>query len=555
MNKTWWKESVVYQIYPRSFNDANNDGIGDLRGIIQKIDYIKSLGVDVIWLCPIYQSPNDDNGYDISDYTAIMTEFGTMADFDELLDIVHRNGLKLILDLVLNHTSIEHPWFLQAKKSKDNPYRGYYHWRKGGNGHPPNNWPSFFKGSVWEFDESSNEYYLHLFSKKQPDLNWENPAVRQEIHDLMRFWLNKGIDGFRMDAIPLISKDTNFPDTRLQSFNQIIDQVYANGPRVHEFIREIHDEVLSDYDVFTVGEGPGISPEVARLYTGMHRKELNTVFHFGHLFLGQGKNGKYDVVPWTLPEFKNIFAIWDKACADEGWNSIFLGNHDFSRMVSRFGNDGQFREQSAKLLAMLLLSMRGTVFLYQGDEIGMTNVAFHSIDDYHDIETVNSFKEAAKAGADLDQFLKIVHDQSRDNARTPMQWDRTKHSGFSAVAPWINCNPNYMEVNVTQCEANPHSVLNFYRRMIKFRKEHKTLVYGQFNLLYKEDPDLFVYERFDENNKMLVVLNFSDKKRNLTLPHDGSTALKCLISNYNREIDHKADWLNLEPWEANIYKI
>ena len=555
MNKTWWKESVVYQIYPRSFKDTNNDGIGDLRGIIQKIDYIKSLAVDVIWLCPIYKSPNEDNGYDISDYKNIMTEFGTMKDFDELLETVHREGIKLILDLVVNHTSAEHQWFQAAKKSKDSPYRNYYHWRKGKDGNPPNNWPSFFKGSVWEPDPHSDEYYLHLFSKKQPDLNWENPAVRREIHALMRFWLNKGIDGFRMDAISLISKDINFPDTLLKSFNQIIDQVYANGPKVHEFIREIHEEVLADYDAFIVGEGPGITPDVANLYTGKQRKELNTLFHFSHLFLGQGENGKYDVIPWTLPEFKSIFEIWDKAHTDQGWNCIFLGNHDFSRIVSRFGNDGKFRKESAKLLATLLLSMRGTVFLYQGDEIGMTNVAFPSIDDYRDIETINSFKEAASAGEDLDQFLKIVHDQSRDNARTPMQWDQTDYAGFSEVTPWIKCNPNHTEINVAKSEKDPHSVLNFYRQMIKFRKNHKTLVYGQLNLRFKEDPNLFVYERFDENNKMLVVLNFSDKKRNLTLPEYGSTAPECLISNYNREINHKAYKLALEPWEANIYKI
>ena len=376
MNKVWWKESVVYQIYPRSFKDANNDGIGDLKGIVQKIDYIRNLGVDVIWLCPIYKSPNDDNGYDISDYTDIMAEFGTMDDFDELLKAAHDRGLKIIMDLVVNHTSDEHPWFLASRKSKDNPYRDYYYWRKGSNGSAPNNWQSFFKGSAWEPDKNSEEYYLHLFSKKQPDLNWENPAVRQEVHNLMKFWLDKGIDGFRMDVIPLISKNIHFPDTDYKKFYDVIEHVYANGPRVHEFLREMHEKVLSKYDIMTVGEGPGVTPDNANLYVGCNRKELNMIFHFGHLYLGSGKNGKYDVAPWNLQEFKNIFNIWDKALAGDGWNSIFLGNHDFSRIVSRFGNDVQYRKESAKLLAMLLLSMRGTVFLYQGDEIGMTNVAF-----------------------------------------------------------------------------------------------------------------------------------------------------------------------------------
>lgn len=382
MNKVWWKESVVYQIYPRSFKDSNNDGVGDINGITQKIGYIKNLGVDVIWLCPVYKSPNNDNGYDISDYRDVMTEFGTMADFDELLKVSHNHGIKIIMDLVVNHTSDEHPWFKASKSSKNSPYRDYYYWRKGNNGCAPNNWQSFFKGSVWEPDENSEEYYLHLFSKKQPDLNWENPAVRKEIYQLMRFWLDKGIDGFRMDVIPLISKDLSFSNTRYKRFYDVIEHVYANGSRVHEFIREMHDEVLSKYDIMTVGEGPGISPEKANLYVGKDRKELNMIFHFGHLYLGSGENGKYDVVPWGLPEFKNIFNVWDKALANEGWNSIFLGNHDFSRIVSRFGNDGVYRKESAKLLAMLLLSMRGTVFLYQGDEIGMTNVAFPSIDEY-----------------------------------------------------------------------------------------------------------------------------------------------------------------------------
>ena len=555
MNKVWWKESVVYQIYPRSFKDTNNDGIGDIQGIIEKIDYIRDLGVDVIWLCPIYQSPNDDNGYDISDYTAIMDEFGTMDDFDQLLEAAHSRGLKIIMDLVVNHTSDEHPWFVASRQSKNNPYRDYYYWQKGRNGLPPNNWSSFFKGPAWELTANSDEYYLHLFSKKQPDLNWENPAVRQEVHRLMKFWLDKGVDGFRMDVISLISKDTNFPDTHHKDFYDIINHVYANGTRVHEFIREMYEKVLSHYDIMTVGEGPGITPEVANLYVGNERKELNMIFHFGHLHLGSTKNGKYDVVPWDLPQFKDIFKTWDETLAAKGWNSIFLGNHDFARMVSRFGNDRQYREVSAKLLAMLLLSMRGTVFLYQGDEIGMTNVAFPSIHDYNDIETITSYKEAEQAGMDMDEFLKIVHDRSRDNARTPMQWNERENGGFSEANPWLPCNPNYKTINVAENEQDPGSILNFYRKMIRFRKDHTMLVYGDFKLLLPDDPALFVYERIDENMKMLVVLNFSDKKRQLTLAFHKAGEMTCLMSNYDEPLAPEDNTLHLRPWEGNIYKV
>ena len=555
MSKVWWKESVVYQIYPRSFKDTNNDGIGDINGIIQKIDYIKALGVDVIWLCPIYKSPNNDNGYDISDYTTIMPEFGSMDDFDELLRVAHDRGIKIILDLVVNHTSDEHPWFRASKKSKNSPFRDYYYWRKGNNGCAPNNWQSFFKGSVWEPDQNTGEYYLHLFSKKQPDLNWENPTVRREVYKLMKFWLDKGIDGFRMDVIPLISKDISFPDTDYQDFYDVIENVYANGPRVHEFLREMYEEVISKYDIMTVGEGPGITPDIANLYVGHDRKELNMIFHFGHLYLGSGKNGKYDAVPWKLPEFKNIFKVWDKAVGGRGWNSIFLGNHDFARIVSRFGNDTQYRKESAKLLAMLLLSMRGTVFLYQGDEIGMTNVAFPSIDDYNDIETISSYKEAEMAGKNMGEFLSLIHDQSRDNARTPMQWDQSENGGFSKTIPWLKCNPNHKLINVGESESDPDSILHFYRKMIKFRKDHDLLVYGEFHPLMEEDPDLFVYERYDNQDKMLVILNFSNSKRSLTSNIEGLKSATCLMSNYKEQISPESNTFYLRPWEGNIFKI
>ncbi len=552
MKKIWWKESIVYQIYPRSFFDSNNDGIGDLKGIIQKLDYIQSLGVDVIWLCPIYKSPNDDNGYDISDYRAIMDEFGTMKDFDELLKRAHEKQIKIILDLVVNHSSDEHQWFQASKKSLTNPYRNYYYWQQGINGQPPNNWPSFFQGDAWTFDESTGEYYLHLFSKKQPDLNWENPRLRQEIYDLMHFWLKKGIDGFRMDVIPLISKDVSFNPTSYNRFDDIIKYVYANGPRVHEFIREMNREVTSKYDILTVGEGPGITPEIVNQYVGEERKELDMVFHFDHLFLGCGGDGKYDPKPWTLPTFKKIFATWDKAVGEDGWNSIFLGNHDFSRIVSRFGNDESYRTQSAKLLAMLLLSMRGTVYLYQGDEIGMTNVAYPSIDDYNDIETINTYKEKASEGVDMEAFLKIVHDQSRDNARTPMQWDQSVYGGFSTTSPWIKSNPNYKEINVADCEHDKDSILHFYRQMISFRKAHQTMVYGNFKIFEEEDAQLFIYTRTDVNGDYLIVLNFSNSPTEFKSIFNIE---ECLISNYHEDKVWDKNSLMLKPWEASLFKL
>jgi oligo-1,6-glucosidase len=381
MERSWWRESVIYQIYPRSFRDSNGDGIGDLRWIIHQLDYLAELGVDIIWLSPIYASPNDDNGYDISDYRAIMSEFGTMADFDELLAGLHERGLRLMLDLVVNHTSDEHAWFQASRSSKDNPYRDYYFWKPA----PPSTWPSFFGGEAWELDPATGEYYLHLFSKKQPDLNWENPKVREEVYALMRFWLDKGVDGFRMDVIPFISKRLDFPSVDLSDFGRVVEETYANGPRLHEFLQEMNREALAPYDVTTVGEAPGVPPRLANLYVGKDRGELDMIFHFGHMFLDWGPRGKFDLASWDLRDFKAVFNDWYAALGEDGWISPFLDNHDFPRMVSRWGNDGPYRVQSAKLLATLLLTLRGTPSIYQGSEIGMTNVAFPGIDDYRDI--------------------------------------------------------------------------------------------------------------------------------------------------------------------------
>ena len=545
---TWWKEAVVYQIYPRSFKDSNGDGIGDLPGIINKLDYIKSLGVDVMWLCPIYDSPNDDNGYDVSDYRKIMTDFGNMSDFDELLEGVHQRGMKLIMDIVPNHTSDEHRWFKASAESEDNPYRDYYIWRKGEKDKLPNNWPSFFSGNAWDYDEKTNSHYLHLFSKKQPDLNWENPKVRQEIYDIMHFWFKKGIDGFRMDVVSLISKPLGLPNTESNVFTEIIAKYYANGPRVHEYLKEMNQKVFRHYDCMTVGEGPGITLDNALNYVGEDRDELNMVFHFGHMYIDNGPGGKYDPIPYDLVDMKKVFNDWDTKLKGKGWGSIFLGNHDFPRIVSRFGNDGIYWQESAKLLSTLLLSMRGTPYIYQGDEIGMTNVAFESIEDYQDIETLNSWRDAMQKGVDPQNFIKLVHQQSRDNARTPFQWDNTKNGGFSDGKPWLNSNDNFELINVENQEKDKDSVLNFYRKMVKYRKENPTLVYGDYECYQVDHPELFSFKRWDDQNTYWVLLNFSDHHHDVDIQLPENISLE--MNNYAEPNESG----RLRPWEAKILK-
>jgi len=547
MNPNWWKEQVIYQIYPRSFNDSNGDGIGDLRGILEKLDYLKKLGVDILWLSPIYRSPNDDNGYDISDYYNIMEEFGTMADFDELLAGVHARGMKLLMDLVVNHTSDEHKWFKESRKSKDNPYRDYYHWLPAKNGNPPTNWRSFFAGSTWEYDETTEEYYLHLFTKKQPDLNWENPKVREEVYKLMRFWLDKGVDGFRMDVISVISKRFPLADAKSKDFNVIISDVYANGPRMHEFLQEMHREVMSKYDVMTVGEGPGIDEKVVLDYVGKDRNELNMVFHFGHMFMDHGPGGRFDVIEKNFIDFKKVFTDWDKAIGNDGWINIFLDNHDFPRIVSRWGNDGIYRAASAKLFAILLLSMRGTPCLYQGTEIGMTNVAFDKIEDYRDVEIHNFYKQAKENGEDLDAFLKAVHINGRDNVRTPMQWNDRLQAGFTDGDPWIKVNPNFPEINVASDLDDPNSIFYFYQKMLEFRKAHQILIYGNFQDLMPEHELLFCYARQYEAEIYYILLNFSEKE----VEFEWTESVELLIGNYE-VVTGKENWL--QPWEGRIVK-
>lgn len=547
MKQAWWKEAVVYQVYPRSFHDSNGDGIGDLRGIIQKLNYIKSLGVDAVWLNPIYKSPNDDGGYDISDYRAIQPEFGTMADFDELLNGLHQRGLKLIMDLVLNHSSDEHPWFEQSRKSTSNSYRDYYFWKPGKGSEPPNNWPSFFGGSAWQQDEATGEYYLHLFSRKQPDLNWEHKPLRDELNAIMKFWLDKGVDGLRLDVISAISKRIDFPDTDTPDFNETIQRYYANGPRLKEFIQEARKEVWDHYDVMTVGEGPGITPENASHYLD-ERYGLNMIFHFGHMFLDQGPGGRFDPKPWTMADFKAIFQTWDNAFLKRGWGSVFLGNHDFARMVSRWGNDQEYWQESSKLLMTLLLTMRGTPFIFQGDEIGMVNMQMKSMDESQDIEAQNGWREAQKRGIPEAAFLKAANYAGRDNARTPMQWSTDENAGFTTAKPWMPINPSFEKINVAQQSLEEQSILSFFTRMIALRKQNAILTYGAYHPISCSPDSLFIYTRVGDKEKWWIVLNFSNES--VKLPDLINTQVFMLMMNNYRSLENNM----LKPWQALVFK-
>ena len=553
MKRQWWKESVVYQIYPRSFNDSNGDGIGDIPGIIEKLDYIESLGIDVIWLNPVYQSPNYDNGYDISDYREIMDDFGSLKDWEDLLDALHTRGIKLIMDLVVNHSSFEHKWFKASRESKDNPYRDYYIWKEGNNGKTPNNWETFFSGSVWTLDEKTDEYYLHLFTKEQPDLNWENSKLREEVYDLMKFWLDKGIDGFRMDVINLISKDQSYPDGKIKMDSGLGDgsPYYMNGPKVHGYLKEMNQEVLSKYDIMTVGETPGITTKEGIAYTAEENKELNMVFQFEHMTADYGDMGKWTPKPFNLKKLKDVLIKWQIDLNDQGWNSLYFMNHDQPRTVSRFGDDENYREVSAKLLAMCLLSMKGTPYIYQGEEIGMTNYPFQKLEDCQDVEVFNRAKVVAERHLDFNVFFDGVKKLGRDNSRTPMQWDTSENAGFTKGKPWLAVNPNYREINVQRDEKKENSILNFYKKMIKMRKKELGLIYGKFNPLLENDEDLFAYERIFQSNSFLVLLNFSGK--NIYRAIKNIKAYDVLISNYdNNQIDKEG--MELRPYEGIILK-
>ena len=571
MHQSWWQNSVVYQIYPRSFADGvgnsirDGDGIGDLRGIIQHLDYLQALGVDVVWLSPVYKSPNDDNGYDISDYRDIMTEFGTLADWREMLDGMHQRGIKLVMDLVVNHTSDEHPWFVEARKSKDNPYRDYYIWREPKDGAPkdggePNNWASHFSGSAWQFDEATGEYYLHLFTKKQPDLNWENPRVRAEVYDLMHWWLKQGVDGFRMDVINMISKVPGLPDAPVVNAAdryQFGGQYFINGPRLLEFLHEMKREVLSKYDLMTVGETPLMTPDYASLITHPETGYLSMLFEFDHVDLDTAPNSaKWFVQPWRLCDLKEVTTRWQKGLENKGWNSLFLTNHDQPRAVSRFGDDGEYRVQSAKLLATFTHLLQGTPYIYQGEELGMTNVAFESIEDYRDVESLNMYREFVQdRGLDPQVVLDMLHVKSRDNARTPMQWSAAANAGFTTGAPWIKVNPNYTTINAEQALADPDSIFYYYRRLIQLRKSNPVIVHGTYDLLLADHPQIYAFTRTWQTDRLLVILNFSRETPIVDLPADLIEAdYEVMIANY--PIDPGTpDGSRLRPWEARVYRL
>lgn len=561
MKKAWWKECVVYQIYPRSFYDSNGDGIGDLRGIIQKLDYLNHLGVDVVWLCPVYKSPNDDNGYDISNYRDIMDEFGTLRDWEELLAEMHKRGMKLVMDLVVNHTSDEHRWFIESRKSKDNPYRDFYIWRTAKNGSEPNNWRSFFGGSAWQYDENTDEYYLHLFTKKQPDLNWENPRVREEIYKMMVWWLQKGIDGFRMDVINMLSKVPGLPDAPAKTSDryQFGGRYFINGPRLMEFLTEMKQRVLSRYDILTVGETPFVTPQDAIMLTNEETGALKMVFQFEHIDTSAETGAGPDrlIRQLQLSDLKVIMTRWQEGLEGRAWNSIFFSNHDQPRVVSRLGDDDQYRVESAKLLATLTHMLQGTPYVYQGDEIGMTNVAFESIEYYRDVATLNLYKEAVEEkGIDPNLAMRVIHAKSRDNARTPMQWDSSEHAGFTTGRPWIKVNPNYKEINVADALANPDSVFYYYQKLIQLRKENPVVVYGTYDLLLDDHQEIYAFTRTLDQDGLLVILNVSRNSPVFYLPENISySSIELLISNYTVDSTEDIRQINLRPFEARVYRL
>lgn len=548
----WWKEAVIYQIYPRSFQDSNGDGIGDLNGVTMRLDYLKKLGIDVIWLSPVYKSPNDDNGYDISDYRDIMTEFGTMEDFDRMLAAAHARGIKIVMDLVVNHTSDEHKWFIESRKSKDSPYRDYYIWKDPKDGHEPTNWSSNFSGSAWKFDEATGQYYLHLFSEKQPDLNWENPKVRDAVYDMMTWWCDKGIDGFRMDVISMISKVQSYPD------GELFDGVYGNanpyvcnGPRVHEFLQEMNRRVLSRYDIMTVGEAAGVTVEEAKRYANNEGTELGMVFHFEHTDGSSNSEsviGKWTVNPPRLTYVRGILNKWQTELEGKAWGSLYWDNHDQPRAVSRFGNDSkEWREVSAKMLATVLHMQKGTPYIYQGEEFGMTNMHFESIDDCRDIEEINAYQQYVTDHklVDAETMLRCFDTIARDNARTPVQWDDSANAGFTTGTPWIKVNPNYTEINAEAALADPNSVFYYYQKLIRLRHTTPIIVYGTFRPLLADSEVLYAYEREMDGKVLTVAANWTDKEQECTLFDDLEG--EELISNYD---SHKAGIL--QPYEARV---
>jgi oligo-1,6-glucosidase len=545
--KKWWKEAVVYQIYPRSFKDSDGDGIGDLKGIISKLDYIKSLGIDVVWLNPIYSSPNDDNGYDVSDYRNIMKDFGTMADFDLMINAMHERHIRLVMDLVVNHSSDEHEWFKQSRSSRSNPYRNYYHWWNAENGKPPSRYSLFdVNHDAWRYDSLTNSYYLHYFSRKQPDLNWENPALRKEVYDIMKFWAGKGIDGFRLDAFQFVAKDTSFPVFPPGYENKFM-LYYAMGPHLHDYLREMNQEVLSRYDVMSVAEGAGNSFEDAHQLVDADRKELNMAYAFDGVDIAKPEG-------YSLLHFKEVFSRWDSAFANNGWLSIFLSNHDQARLVSRYGNDSEaFREPSAKMLATFILTMRGTPYWYNGDELGMTNAGFKKIQDIRDMSALNEYRHQKDIQGDTAAFMKNLQFSGRDNGRTPFQWNDSVNAGFTTGIPWIPVNPNYHFINAAAEDKNPNSCLRYFRKLVQIRKNNLALVYGKYELLDKNNPSIYAYTRELDGKKMLMLLNFSSDVKQTPVEFPKA---RLILSNYDEPIKKNTQkGFELRPYEARIYQL
>jgi trehalose-6-phosphate hydrolase len=547
--EAWWKRSTVYQIYPKSFYDTTGSGTGDIQGIIQKLDYIKKLGADVIWLTPIYQSPQNDNGYDISDYYAIDPSYGTMEDFEQLLEETHKRGMKLIMDLVVNHTSTEHEWFKQARSSKDNPFREFYIWKDPKNGGLPNNWQSKFGGPAWQFDEKTGQYYLHLFDVTQADLNWENEALREKIFDMMRFWAEKGIDGFRLDVINLISKNQDFPDDDIGDGRRF----YTDGPRIHEFLHEMNRNIFSKYDMLTVGEMSSTNLESCIKYTNPEREELSMTFQFHHLKVDYPNGEKWTKAPFDFLELKKILSDWQVGMhKGGGWNALFWCNHDQPRVVSRFGDDGEYHRESAKMLATTLFMMQGTPYIFQGEEIGMTNPNFTSIDQYRDVESLNAYKILQEEGKTEEEIISILQQKSRDNGRTPMQWTKERHAGFTKGTPWIGVADNYSEINVENALEDSNSIFYHYQKLIQLRKQYDIITYGDYKLLLDADPQIFAYTRNWENEKLLVISNFYGKDAVVNLQFEEEKEPEILLSNYE-DSPRKLDQLQLRPYESIVY--
>jgi oligo-1,6-glucosidase len=548
--KKWWKEAVVYQVYPRSFKDSDGDGIGDLKGIISRLDYIKSLGVDAVWLNPIYSSPNDDNGYDISDYRNIMKEFGTMEDFDAMLKGMHQRNIKLVMDLVVNHSSDEHEWFRQSRSSRTSPYRNYYHWWNAERGKPSARYSLFdINHDAWKYDSLTNAYYLHYFSRKQPDLNWENPQVRQEVYHIMKFWADKGIDGFRLDAFQFASKDTCFP-VFPEGYENNFTKYYAIGPHLNDYLKEMNLEILSKYGVMSVAEGAGNTFADAHNLVDEDREELNMAYAFDEVGIATAQG-------YSLLHFKEVFSRWDSAFAEKGWLSIFLSNHDQARLVSRFGNDSPaFRSLSSKMLATFIMTMRGTPYYYNGDELGMTNAGFEKIEDYRDMPTLNEYQRQKNTGGDIKKFMELIKFECRDNGRTPFQWNSTANAGFTSGTPWIKVNPNYKKLNAAAQEKDPGSVLNYFKKVVWLRKQNPTLVYGKYIVLDKDNPNVYAYTREWEGKKILVLLNFSPANTQTNIGMN-TTRAKLLLSNYkNVPLTNVGKTpITLKPYEAVIYQL